>query len=94
MKRTKKTEPYVGQKIYVETALYLGHGLDDFEGGLATISQVTDEKYYIGVKIKERPGTTYNWKYLLEGQEEWKKRFGKNKAHPIPDDRPEFNRWD
>jgi hypothetical protein len=68
--------------------------MDDFQGGLATITHVTDEKYYIGVKIKEKPSTTYNWTYLLELQDELKKRFGKTKAHPDPDDRPEFNMWD
>jgi hypothetical protein len=93
MKKNKKEEPYVGQKIYVPTSLYLSHGLDDFEGGIATITKI-EKDYNLMVGIKEQPGTLYNWKYLLEKQEELKKRFGKRKAHPDPDDRPEFNRWD
>lgn len=96
MKKQKeiKEEPYIGQKIYVPTTLYLSHGLDDFVGGIATISKIKPEEHYILIGIEERPGTLYNWKYLKEGQKEWKKRYGKNKAHPDPDDRPEFNRWD
>jgi hypothetical protein len=97
MKNKKNVlEPYVGQKIYVTTDIYLGHGLDDFAGGIATISKIEKEDHYnyLMVGIKESPGTLYNWNLLLEEQEKLKKRFGRKKAHPIPDDRPEFNRWD
>ena len=101
MKTKKKKEPYVGQKIYVDTDLYLSHGLDDFEGGIAVISKVVKDPdlpknhhNHLMVGIKERPGTLYNWRYLKEKQEQLKERFKENKAHPIPDDRPEFNRWD
>jgi len=101
MKKEKKIEPHVGQKIYVSTSLYLSHGMDDFEGGIATISKIEKSKdlpedhcNYLMVGIKERPGTLYNWKLLLEEQEKLKKRFGKNLAHPDPDNRPEFNMWD
>ena len=37
----KKQEPYIGQKIYVPTSLYLSHGIDDFEGG----TQMIDNSY-------------------------------------------------
>jgi hypothetical protein len=102
MKNKKNiTEPYIGQKIYVSTSLYLSHGMDDFEGGIATISKIEESSFlpkdsvnYLMVGIKERPGTLYNWKNLLEHQEEFKKRFGKKHAHPDPDNRPEFNMWD
>lgn len=93
--------PEPGDKIYVPTSLYLGHGMDDFEGGIATVEKVTTEDYlppdhrnYYMVSVKERPGTSYNLRYLLENQEEWKERYGEQIAHPDPDDRPEFNRWD
>jgi len=37
--------PEVGDKIYIEGAMFLGHGEDDYNGGLATISKViTDDK--------------------------------------------------
>lgn len=93
--------PKIGDKIYVPTSLYLGHGMDDFEGGIATISGIVesnslpkDHSNYYMVRIEERPGAKYNLRYLLENQEKWKKRYGEEIAHPDPDDRPEFNRWD
>ena len=97
----KNIEPKVGQKIYVGTSLYLSHGMDDFMGGIATISKIEKSKClpedhcnYLMVGIKENSGALYNWKHLLEEQNKLKKEFGKEKAHPDPDDRPEFNMWD
>lgn len=100
MKKDSKI-PKVGQKIYVPTSLYLSHGLDDFEGGIAVISKIEKNEYlgkdhpnYLMVGVEEHPGTLYNWSHLLKEQEKLKERFGKQKAHPDPDDRPEFNMWD
>lgn len=91
-------EPVIGQKIYVPTSLYVYRGADDFAGGIATINKIEkseslphDHYNYIMVGITERPGTMYNWRPLLERQEELKKMFGDEIAHPDPDDRPEFN---
>jgi hypothetical protein len=91
-------EPVIGQKIYVPSAMYVYRGADDFSGGLATINKVKhadflrpDHYNYTSVGIAERPGTMYNWRPLLERQEELKKMFGDEIAHPDPDDRPEFN---
>lgn len=93
--------PKIGDKIYVPTSLYLSHGLDDFEGGIATVDGhytndflTEDHCNYYEISIEENPGTRYNLRYLLEHQAEWKKIYKKRKAHPDPDDRPEFNRWD
>jgi len=93
--------PKIGSKIYVPTSLYLSHGMDDFVGGLATVESIEmsdflppDHSNYYTVTILERPGTGYNLRYLLKHQEEWKKTYGDNVAHPDPDDTPEFNRWD
>jgi len=90
--------PEIGSKIYVPTALYIGHGKDDFAGGIATVEKIhtsdsipTHHTNYYWVTIKERPGTQYNLRYLLENQEEWKKKYKRKKAKPIPDDRMEFN---
>jgi hypothetical protein len=94
MKKEKKEEPYIGQKIYVPTALYLSHGMNDVEGGIATVCILKTEYNNLMVGVQEHPGTLYNWKYLKEGQEGWKERYGNSIAHPDPDDRPEFNRWD
>lgn len=91
-------KPKEGDKIYVPTSLYVYRGEDDFEGGLATINKIEysnhlpeDHYNYTMVGIKERPGTMYNWKYLMENQDEWKARYGEQVAHPDPDMRPEFN---
>lgn len=91
-------EPVIGELIYVYTSLYLGHGVDDFIGGLATINKIETHDYlpkshcnYISVGIEERPNTLYNWRSLLEQQEKLKKEFGENVSHPEPDDRPQFN---
>ncbi|OQC44424.1 MAG: hypothetical protein BWX59_01905 [Bacteroidetes bacterium ADurb.Bin028] len=45
------------------------------------------------IEIEERPGTSYNLRYLLEYQNEWEEKYGDAIAHPDPDDRPEFNTW-
>ncbi len=93
--------PKISDKIYVPTALYLGHGMDDFMGGIATINGIfesetlpPDHSNYYMISIEENPRTQYNLRYLLEHQEEWKEKYGDEIAHPDPDDRPEFNRWD
>ncbi|HOG38261.1 MAG TPA: hypothetical protein PLD95_02200 [bacterium] len=92
--------PQPGDKIYVPTSLYLGHGMDDFVGGLATVSKVEtcddlpeDHYNHYMIEIEERPGTSYNLRYLLEYQNEWEEKYGDAIAHPDPDDRPEFNTW-
>jgi len=88
----------VGEKIYVPGACYVYRGEDDFEGGMATISEVEysddlpeDHFNYIMVGIIERPGTMYNYKNLMEQQIELKVLYGDSIAHPDPDNREEFN---
>ncbi|MFA5154408.1 MAG: hypothetical protein WC554_17825 [Clostridia bacterium] len=87
-------EPKVGLKIYVPGAMYVYRGEDDFAGGIATISKVDKENNIIMISIEERPGTRYNWKYLLEDQDKLKTQFGDQIAHPDPDYRAEFNQPD
>lgn len=91
-------EPTIGQKIYVPSSLYVYRGQDDFAGGIATINKIEKSKTlppdhynYLMVGIAERPGSLYNWRPLLERQEELKGMYGDQIAHPDPDDRPEFN---
>jgi hypothetical protein len=91
-------QPVIGQKIYVPSSLYVYRGQDDFAGGIATINKIEksdflppDHYNYLMVGIAERPGSMYNWRPLLERQEELKKMYGDQIAHPDPDDRPEFN---
>lgn len=93
-KKTTKSKviktPKVGQKIYVDTSLYLSHGSDDFVGGIATVTRVYKEisggEKVTFVDIAERPGHGYNWtQFLMNKQAELKKEFGKRKAHADPD---------
>lgn len=85
--------PRVGDDIYVRTSLFVYRGRDDFVGGLAKVTAVTRESNGVHfISIRERPGASYNWEQSLAGeQEELKKKFGKERAHPDPDLRPEFN---
>jgi hypothetical protein len=90
-------KPKVGDRIYVEGMIYLSHGADDFQGGMCTVKAVDTSVQAGGgestnVEIEEDPGTWYSWdRYLGPRQEEWKARYGEQKAGPKPDFRPEFN---
>jgi len=88
----KNRKPEIGEKIYVPTSLYIGHGEDDFSGGLATIDEIEysdhlpeDHFNYTMVGIKERNGTMYNWLYLFENQDKWAEEYKGQIAHPDPD---------
>lgn len=89
------TIPKVGDEIYVPTSLYLGHGRDDVEGGLAKITSVkpgiSAGKTVSFVTVAEHPGVSYNLEFLAPQQEKLKEEFGNNRAHPDPDYREEFN---
>lgn len=82
--------PTVGQKIYVDSSLYLSHGSDDFAGGIATVAKVSKSmsggEMAVFVEITERPGHGYNWsQVLMAKQDTLKKQYGKQIAHPDPD---------
>jgi len=85
-------KPKIGDTIYVNSSFYISHGSDDFCGGKCTINRIEyneklgkDHCNYCMVGIKERPGTMYNYKSLLDQQKELKKQFGNNVGHPDPD---------
>jgi len=85
----------VGQDIYVPTQLYLSRGEDDVEGGRAKIVKLEEDDHdYVWVTTKEHPNNHYNMKVLIERQKELKKEFGRRRAYPDPDLRPEFNEDD
>jgi hypothetical protein len=80
--------PKPGDKIYVETTIYVHHGADDFMGGICTVAAVHGNM----VEIEEDPGTWYRWEGYLEAkQEQWRKEYGEQKGRLKPDFRPEFN---
>ncbi|MBZ5491865.1 MAG: hypothetical protein LAO76_13120 [Acidobacteriia bacterium] len=86
-----------GDVIYIGTELYLGHGRDDFRGGLAEVSEMRMEKskgqQAPFVRVLQQMDTIHNWKLLASEQRELRQRHGKEWAHPDPDNRTEFNDW-
>jgi hypothetical protein len=90
-------ELHKGDVIYIGTELYLGHGRDDFRGGLAEVSEIRQDiskgQPTTFVRVVQQPDTIHNWKLLAQEQKELKQRHGKAWAHPDPDHRPEFNDW-
>ena len=88
--------PVLGSDIYIRSAYYLGHGRDDFEGGLCRVARVTvgisagDPAYF--VEVEERPGWSFNWStFLSVEQEKLRAKYGNRRGYQDPDDRPEFN---
>jgi hypothetical protein len=84
-----------GDVIYIGTELYLGHGRDDFRGGLAEVTEVRPDiskgKPTPFIRVAQEPDTLHNWKILAADQKKLRAEFGKNWAHPDPDNRAEFN---
>lgn len=87
-----------GDVIYIETELYLGHGVDDSRGGLAEINETQAGKRkgqpVLYVRVVQQPDTLHNWNYLAGEQRKLRAGHGKSWAHPDPDHRPEFNKWE
>src|SRR5947209_771882 len=81
--------------IYVDTELFLWHGRDDFRGGLAQVFEhrmdISAGKPTPFVRVAQQLDTWHNWRELAGMQKKLRAEFGKNWAHPDPDDRPEFN---
>lgn len=85
--------PERGQKIYVRGFMSISNGSSDTAGGLGTIKRVDISTYLpidhynaIMVEFEELPGHRYNYKYLLENQEDWEKLYSNGEvAHLNPD---------
>jgi hypothetical protein len=84
-----------GDVIYLESARYISHGCDDFCGGLAEVSEVSQAKrkgqQVLLVRVIQQPDGMYEWNTLAAAQPKLRRQHGTNWAHPYPDDRPEFN---
>lgn len=94
-------KPKPGDKIYVETTIYVTHGVDDFQGGLCTVAATRTsgegEHEITEIEIEEDPNNWMRWEgYLEPKQEEWEKEYSEQKGRLRPDFRPEFNTgfWD
>jgi len=88
-------KPEVGEEIYIPTALYLTHGVDDFLGGLCRIIRVkvgisAGKKTYF-IEVEEDPDNLHNWRYILENQERWRREYKDRGGRKNPDLRREFN---
>ena len=82
----------IGDIIYIETSLYVSHGVDDIIGGKTKVIKVIEEPDgTVLVWTELEPDTRYNWEMLSEDQETLKKAFGDDWAYRKPDCRPEFN---
>lgn len=73
--------PKVGDDIYLPGAMYIDHGEDDRAGGLAEVVKIENGM----IRVKEFPGSSFNWDGLRDNQERWKKEYKKNRACPDPD---------
>jgi hypothetical protein len=90
-------KPKPGDRIYIESTIYVHHGVDDFLGGICTVKATrtsiqSDGKEITEVEVEEDPNTWSRWEgYLEPRQEEWKKEYGEQRGRLRPDFRPEFN---
>lgn len=89
-------KPKIGDKIYVPGFLHVTHGVDDFWGGVCTVTGVRDEIFKgeprAFVSIAEDPDSWINWDtFLAPMQEQLRKEFGAREGRRHPDNRPEFN---
>lgn len=81
-----------GDKMYVRGSMSISNGSSDTAGGLATIEEIKINEHLgidhfngIFVTFEELPGHSYNYKNLLNEQEELSKRYENQIAHPDPD---------
>jgi hypothetical protein len=86
--------PKIGQKIYIPTALYIDHGRDDIQGGIATIDEIRpygESNYFISVAELRPRRLQYAYNDLMKRQEKLKAEFGETLAGPDPDNSAESN---
>lgn len=86
-------KPKIGDKIYLPTQLYISRGEDDIAGGLAEIdrieiSKTLPENHYNSIMVGFKgfnKARSWNYAYLMENQNEWKKAYENSIAKPDPD---------
>lgn len=79
--------PEVGNTIYIPSAIYLDHGEDDIQGGLAVVTHIVwsinSEDWEI--VVEGIPNKYYCWfNYLSRNQDKWAKEYGQQEAKPDP----------
>jgi hypothetical protein len=81
--------PAVGQYIYVDSDYYLGHGIDDFEGGLCRVATVAVDE--AGGRVRFALDIAPNRLHFesvasfATHQAELRRKFGRRKGYPRPD---------
>jgi hypothetical protein len=83
----------VGDMIYIDTSLYISHGVDDVIGGLVKVIGVEGAPDDLWVIVDLEPDTKYRWNHLRPLQEKLASEFGNNRAYKKPDFRPENNEY-
>jgi len=88
-------DPMLGEPIYLPTSLHVYRGMDDFEGGLCTITRIKEGvsagKSVPFVQVKENLGLWYNWNHLVDNQDTWKKKYEGKRGIITPDFRRKYN---
>lgn len=90
IEKGKPWTPVVGDMVYVPTSLYIDHGEDDVEGGLAQVTRVYEgmsggDPHTIFIDVAQHPNG-YNWsQFLSKDQAKLMRRFGNQIAYPDPD---------
>ncbi|MEK7637617.1 MAG: hypothetical protein AAB402_04515 [Patescibacteria group bacterium] len=84
--------PQVGQRLYITSAYYIGHGEDDRRGGWVTVRSVRFEHGSYWVTVREFPEShSWNYESWLKDQAALRAEFAWRRARPDPDPRPEFH---
>lgn len=91
--------PSKGESIFIPSSLYLTHGRDDVQGGIAYIDNIIpsdhlDEDHinYYMVTLKGFPSSAqWNYRSLMREQEGLKSKYKDEIAHPDPDFHPDCN---
>lgn len=83
--------PRIGQDVYISTSLYIDHGEDDVQGGLAKISKIEynpgcpQPTNRVMVSVVEVPGTSYNYSSIMREADKRREEYGDRRAYPDPD---------
>jgi hypothetical protein len=88
--------PEIGQKIYIPSAMYIDHGRDDIQGGLATIDAIKPyghgrNDWMISVAELRPRNILWGYRDLMKQQDALRKDHGDEIARQDPDNSAESN---
>ena len=80
--------PEVGDEVYAPTLMYVEREEDDFIGGLCKVKKVIRQHNGIEmshfIEVEECPEVMFNWDFLNRKQDEFEKKYGKQRAFKSP----------